>query len=116
MLGALGAASMAMNKALELAVTGAHEHIQKSSTAEPHVFANKFVALVHSFGIVTFALAVLATFPYGSKELLAHKHKGKHTDSFVMHLVRGDVSMMLPLSHHCCPQLGPSTVQCACLR
>lgn len=81
-LGAVGVSSVVLYKLLELAITGAQEHVEKSSTADAHAFANKFVALLHSFATVAFASLVLATFPYGARELLAPrellalKHKG----------------------------------------
>lgn len=75
-LGAVGVSSVALYKLLELAITGAQEHVEKCSAAEAHAFANKFVALLHSFATVGFALMVLATFPYGARELLALQHRG----------------------------------------
>ena len=72
----MGVSSVVLYKLLELAITGAQEHVEKSSTADAHAFANKFVALLHSFATVAFASLVLATFPYGARELLALKHKG----------------------------------------
>lgn len=75
-LGALSVSSLVLYKVLELAVTGAQEHIDGSLPADAHAFANKFVALLHSFSTVSFALMVLATFPYGSRNLLALKHTG----------------------------------------
>jgi hypothetical protein len=74
---AVGAACVLLYKALEFALTGIHEHVEKTSTAEAHAFANKFVAILHSVATVSFAVMVIATFPYQSGELLfALKHRG----------------------------------------
>lgn len=95
-LGAVGGSSVVLYKALELAITGVQESIEKSSTADANAFANKFVALLHSFATVTFALMVLATFPYGSRELLALRHTGEYTISYVFVNVHGcDVVLFL---------------------
>lgn len=85
-LGSLSLASVVLYKSLELAVTGVQEHVVKSSAAEAHVLANKFVALLHAIASVTFAIMVLATFPYGTKPLLALKHKGEHPSATLAHV------------------------------
>jgi hypothetical protein len=103
-LGVLGASCLLLYRLMELAVTGAHEHIEKSGPAHAHLFGNKFVSIVHSCATVFFSGLILSTMRYGEQDLIRLQHRGTpHVKKIFMDNASDDVCRCQATSaRRCC--------------